>query len=126
MRPDDEPQTTPRMYFVGVTTKQSSIMRIFPEWSDILGLDARLVGFDVPLHAPAATYRGIVEQIKNDPLTRGALVTTHNGWIYFLCGWTYVMARIFHFTLSAERFQALSDAAGRISGYSRPASTVPR
>ena len=65
------------MYFIGVTTTRSSIMRVFPEWSDILGLGAAIVGYDAPIHAPAETYRFIVRHIKEDPLSMGALVTTH-------------------------------------------------
>jgi shikimate dehydrogenase len=65
------------MYFIGVTTKQSSMMRIFPKWSEILGLNAVLEGYDAPLHAPAHMYQEIVDHVKHDPLVKGALVTTH-------------------------------------------------
>jgi len=67
----------PTMYFIGVTTSQSSIMRVFPRWSEILGLGAQIVGYDAPMHAPAGTYRAIVEHIRDDPLSMGALITTH-------------------------------------------------
>jgi shikimate 5-dehydrogenase len=65
------------MYFIGVTTGQSSIMRIFPQWSALWGLGATLEGYDAPIHAPAEMYRAIVNHIKHDPLSIGALVTTH-------------------------------------------------
>jgi len=71
------PCTVPTMYFIGVTTTQSSIMKVFPKWSDILGLGAQIRGYDAPIHAPAETYRRIVTHIQNDPLALGALVTTH-------------------------------------------------
>ncbi len=71
------PRRVPTMYFVGVTTRQSSIMKVFPKWSDVLGLGAQIDGYDAPLHAPAEHYRAIVEHIKSDPLSMGALVTTH-------------------------------------------------
>ena len=71
------PKTRPTMYFIGVTTTKSSIMRVFPKWSDILGLGAEIVGYDAPLHAPPETYQAIVDHIKRDPLSLGALVTTH-------------------------------------------------
>ena len=35
-----EPAKRPTMYFVGVTTGQSSIMKMFPIWAKELGLDA--------------------------------------------------------------------------------------
>jgi len=72
-----EPRTIPALYFIGVSTTQSSIMKVFPKWSDILDLGAELVGYDAPIHAPAETYRSIVRHIKEDPLSMGALVTTH-------------------------------------------------
>jgi shikimate 5-dehydrogenase len=72
-----EPRTRPALYFVGVTTGKSSIMKVFPKWSDILGLGADIVGYDAPIHADAEVYRAIVSHIKADPLSMGALVTTH-------------------------------------------------
>ncbi|GAB4551840.1 MAG: shikimate dehydrogenase [Anaerolineae bacterium] len=71
------PRSVPTFYFVGVTTGQSSIMKVFPKWMDVIGLDVEIAGIDAPLHAPAETYRAIVEHIKTDPMVRGALVTTH-------------------------------------------------
>jgi shikimate dehydrogenase len=71
-------QKAPTMYFIGVTTGQSSIMRLFPLWAEVLGLKhAQLIGVDLPLHAAPERYRQAVAQIKNDPLSLGALVTTH-------------------------------------------------
>jgi shikimate dehydrogenase len=67
----------PTMYFIGVTTGSSSILKIFPLWAEILGIDAQLIGHDLPLDASENQYREIVEHIKSDPLARGALVTTH-------------------------------------------------
>lgn len=71
------PKTRPTMYFIGVTTTKSSIMRVFPKWSEILGLGADIIGYDASLHAPPEIYQAIVDHIKRDPLSMGALVTTH-------------------------------------------------
>jgi shikimate 5-dehydrogenase len=66
------------MIFIGVTTAQSSINRIFPRWAEALGLgECVLAGLDFRLHDEPARYREAVEFIKRDPLTLGALVTTH-------------------------------------------------
>ncbi|MGL6193576.1 MAG: shikimate dehydrogenase family protein [Thermoguttaceae bacterium] len=73
--PDKATQKT--MYFIGVTTAQSSIMKVFPRWMQILGIDAVIKGIDVAIHAPADDYRQVVDFIKHDPLSLGALVTTH-------------------------------------------------
>ncbi len=71
-----------RMLFVGVDTRGSSIHRIFPRWAAILGLEAELVGRDVPLGAAPDAFRTVVEDIRSDPQIRGALVTTHKVSIY--------------------------------------------
>ena len=65
------------MYFIGVTTGKSSIMRVFPNWAAQLGLDAVIQGIDLPLHDEPERYREVVWFIKDDPLSLGALVTTH-------------------------------------------------
>jgi len=77
-----ESAKTPTMYFIGVTTGHSSIMKVFPVWSEALGLGAVIRGIDLPLHAPAEDYRAVVEFIRDDPLSLGALVTTHKIDLY--------------------------------------------
>jgi shikimate 5-dehydrogenase len=73
-----EKATVPTMYFIGVTTEKSSIMKVFPLWAKELGLkDAVIKGIDIGIHAPAKDYIEVVDFIKNDPLSVGALVTTH-------------------------------------------------
>jgi shikimate 5-dehydrogenase len=71
------PAIEPTMYFVGVTTNKSSIMKVFPAWAEELGLDATLKGIDLPPGAPSQAYRDVVGFLKSDPLSLGALVTTH-------------------------------------------------
>lgn len=68
---------TPTMYFIGVTTGKSSIMKVFPEWMKAMGKDACLKGIDLPIHADVEAYRQVVNFIKEDPMSLGALVTTH-------------------------------------------------
>jgi len=80
------PAERPTLYFIGVTTGSSSIMRVFPAWAAYLGLaDAAIVGIDFPLHAEPARYREAVSFIKHDPLSRGALVTTHKIDLFEAC-----------------------------------------
>lgn len=73
-----------RFRFVGVTTGGSSIMRIFPRWREALGLgsDVEVAGLDIPVGAGAERYRAAVEQLRDDPATVGALVTTHKIGVY--------------------------------------------
>jgi shikimate 5-dehydrogenase len=80
------PAGRPTMYFIGVSTAHSSIMKVFPRWAEYLGIpDAQLTGIDFPLHAEPAAYRTAVEFIKSDPLSRGALVTTHKIDLFSAC-----------------------------------------
>lgn len=78
-----EPATRPTFYFIGVTTGGSSIRSVFPRWAEALGLgNVELVGIDLVLHAPDEQYRTVVEFLKADPLSLGALVTTHKIDLY--------------------------------------------
>src|SRR5690242_13993875 len=80
------PSTKRTMIFIGVTTAQSSINKVFPRWAEYLGLgDCELRGMDFPLHDDPARYREAVEFMKNDPLSLGALVTTHKLDLYSAC-----------------------------------------
>lgn len=79
MTPDHlQPARKRTFYFVGVTTGKSSIMRVFPEWARYLKLgDCVIEGIDCRIHDSADAYRKVVSFIKSDPLSLGALVTTH-------------------------------------------------
>ena len=78
-----EPATISTMYFIGVTTTKSSIMQVFPKWAQALNLNgAILKGIDIDIHADPEIYREVVSFIKDDPLSLGALVTTHKIDLY--------------------------------------------
>lgn len=80
------PATKPTLYFIGVTTGKSSIMKVFPAWAEHLGLkNAVIKGIDFPPHADPAAYRVAVEFIRKDPLSLGALITTHKIDLYKAC-----------------------------------------
>lgn len=73
----------PTFYFLGVTTGSSSINKVFPLWMDVLGQpEVILEGVDHPIHDEPENYRQSVAQIKYDPLSLGALVTTHKMDVY--------------------------------------------
>ncbi|MDR1972199.1 MAG: shikimate dehydrogenase [Treponema sp.] len=80
-----EPAANPAFYFIGVTTGQSSIMKVFPRWAAALNIDAEIKGIDLPLHAPAEEYRRVAEFLKKDGLSLGALVTTHKLDLFKAC-----------------------------------------
>jgi shikimate 5-dehydrogenase len=71
-----------RMLFIGVSTSGSSIFELFPRWAAILGIEASLEGYDIPLGAPPEAFRAALEHIAADPRRLGALVTTHKVDVY--------------------------------------------
>jgi len=76
----------PTFYFIGVTTQKSSIMQVFPAWARHLGLgDVAICGIDFEPHAEPARYQEAVSFIKADPLSLGALVTTHKLDLFAAC-----------------------------------------
>jgi shikimate 5-dehydrogenase len=76
----------PILFFIGLSTGRSSIMSVFPTWTDCLGLgDCRIAGIDLPPHAPPAAYREVVGGIKTDPRAAGAVVTAHKIDLFNAC-----------------------------------------
>lgn len=71
------PATEPTFYFIGVTTGQSSIMKVFPAWADHLGISRCIKGIDCKWHDDPEVYRKVVQFLKDDELSLGGLVTTH-------------------------------------------------
>jgi shikimate 5-dehydrogenase len=68
----------PTFYFIGVTTGSSSINKVFPLWMEVMSRpDVVLEGVDHQIHDQPENYRKTVAQIKYDPNSLGALVTTH-------------------------------------------------
>jgi shikimate 5-dehydrogenase len=76
----------PTLYFLGVTTARSSIMKVFWQWARYLELGESVIkGFDFPPHDKPEHYREAVAFIKSDPLSLGALVTTHKIDLFKAC-----------------------------------------
>ncbi|MFN8471112.1 MAG: shikimate dehydrogenase [Anaerolineae bacterium] len=80
---DVKTKSVPTFYFIGVTTGKSSINKVFPLWMKELGHpEIVLEGMDLKIHDTAGAYRAAVAQMKYDPLSIGALVTTHKIDLY--------------------------------------------
>jgi shikimate 5-dehydrogenase len=57
-------------------------------------------------------YRGeldFMHQAIAQKESRGVIV--EDGWVYFVHGWTQVIAQVYHLDIDAELFQRLSDLA---------------
>ncbi len=80
---DIKTKSVPTFYFIGVTTGKSSINKVFPLWMKELGHpEVVLEGMDLKIHDTPEAYRAAVAQIKVDPQSLGALVTTHKIDLY--------------------------------------------
>lgn len=111
------------MGFVGVTTASSSIMKVFPLWADILGLPTRtLIGHDLPMDAAPAQYRAMVEQIRDDPHHRGALVTTHKMNVYAAA--SDLFDELDPFAVSCAEISSISQRGPLLSGRAKDPITV--
>lgn len=111
------------MGFVGVTTASSSIMKVFPLWADILGLPTRtLLGHDLPMDAEPAQYRAMVEQIRDDPHHRGALVTTHKMNVYAAAA--DLFDELDPFAVSCSEISSISKRGPVLSGRAKDPITV--
>lgn len=114
------PARRPTMYFIGVTTHQSSIMRIFPRWAAVLGLgDAELRGINFPLHDRPEHYRHVVQSIKDDPLACGALVTTHK--LDVLAASRDLFEELDEFAALMQEVSSIAKRGSRLVGHAKDA-----
>lgn len=114
-----EPATQKTLYFIGVTTGQSSIMQVYPRWAkEALGLgDTVIKGIDLEIHAPEEDYRKVVEFIKNDPLSMGALVTTHKIDLYNAA--KDMFEYLDPYAKMFGELSSISKKEGRLEGYAK-------
>jgi shikimate dehydrogenase len=120
-----ETRPVPTMEFIGVTTGNSSIMKIFPRWAQVLDLgEAKLKGCDLPLDAEPGLYRHAVEQIRADPLSMGALVTTHK--INLLAAALDLFDELDPYASLCEEVSCISKRDGRVIGHAKDPITAGR
>jgi shikimate dehydrogenase len=120
-----ETRPVPTMEFIGVTTGSSSIMKVFPRWAQVLDLgEARLKGRDLPLGAETDLYRQAVEQIRSDPLSMGALVTTHK--INLLAAARDLFDELDPYARLCEEVSCISKRDGRVIGHAKDPITAGR
>jgi shikimate dehydrogenase len=120
-----ETRPVPTMEFIGVTTGSSSIMKVFPRWAQVLDLgEVRLKGRDLPLGADPDVYRLAVEQIRSDPLSMGALVTTHK--INLLAAARDLFDEFDPYARLCEEVSCISKRDGRVIGHAKDPITAGR
>lgn len=108
----------PTMYFIGVTTGKSSIMKVFPQWAKALGLgDCVLKGIDFRPHDEPQRYREAVEHIKYDQRSLGALVTTHK--IDLLQASRDLFDDLDPYARTLGEISSISKCNGRLAGHAK-------
>lgn len=116
-------KTRPTFYFIGVTTTKSAIMRIFPLWMEILGTpEIVMEGVDLKIHDTREAYRNITAQIKCDPLSLGALVTTHKMDLYEAA--KDMFDYFDSYALAADEVSCISKNEGRLEGRAKDPITA--
>ena len=120
-----ETRHVPTLEFIGVTTGRSSIMKVFPRWAQVLDLGvARLKGRDLPLGAETDLYRQAVEQIRSDPLSMGALVTTHK--INLLAAARDLFDELDPYARLCEEVSCISKRDGQVIAHAKDPITAGR
>ena len=111
-------KAVPTFYFIGVTTGKSSIMKVFPLWMKVLGReDVVMEGVDCKIHDAPEAYRRAVAQIKFDPNSLGALVTTHK--IDLLTAARDMFDYLDPYALITDEISCISKLDGRLEGHAK-------
>lgn len=111
-------KSVPTFYFIGVTTGKSSIMKVFPLWMKVLGReDVVMEGVDCKIHGDPEEYRKAVAQIKYDPLSLGALVTTHK--IDLLTAARDMFDYLDPYAQITDEVSSISKLDGRLEGHAK-------
>lgn len=116
-------KTVPTFYFIGVTTSKSSIMNVFPLWMKVLERPEVVIeGWDCKIHDDPEVYRKAVAQIKNDPMSLGALVTTHK--IDLLSAARDMFEYLDPYALITDEISSISKLEGRLEGHAKDPITA--
>lgn len=116
-------KSVPTFYFIGVTTTKSSIMKVFPLWMKELGRpEVVMEGWDCKIHDEPEAYRKAVAQIKYDPNSLGALVTTHK--IDLLTACRDMFEYLDPYALITDEISSISKLDGRLEGHAKDPITA--
>ena len=111
-------KSVPTFYFIGVTTGKSSIMKVFPLWMKVLGREEVIMeGIDCKIHDDPGVYRNAVAQIKYDPFSLGALVTTHK--IDLLTAAREMFDYLDPYAMITGEVSSISKLEGRLEGHAK-------
>ena len=98
-------------------------MKVFPKWAEVLGLPTEnLIGHDLPMDATPEQYVAMVEQIRDDPHHRGALVTTHKMNVFAAA--SDLFDELDPFAVSCSEISSISKRGDRLIGRAKDPLTV--
>ena len=108
-----------QFWFIGVTTGQSMIMRLFPILAEVLGIQGtRMYGVDLPPGVEGQKIRETVQELRANSDDLGALVTTHK-----LAVWEEASDLFVKVDEHATRLQEISciskDKYGKLIGHAK-------
>ena len=108
-----------QFWFIGVTTGQSMIMRLFPILAEVLGIQGtRMYGVDLPPGVEGQKIRETVQELRANSDDLGALVTTHK-----LAVWEEASDLFAKVDEHATRLQEISciskDKYGKLIGHAK-------
>jgi shikimate dehydrogenase len=93
-------------------------MKVFPLWMKVLGReDVVMEGVDCKIHDEPEVYRKAVAQIKYDPQSLGALVTTHK--IDLLTAARDMFDYLDPYALITDEVSSISKLDGRLEGHAK-------
>jgi shikimate 5-dehydrogenase len=110
------------LVFIGVDTRRSSIMSLFPRWAELLGLDARIEGWDLRLGSAPSAYRDAVRRLAADPGVAGALVTSHKLDVYRHAG--ALFDELDRYARLCREISCISRRNGRLLGQAKDPVTA--
>lgn len=113
----DKPREKPTFYYIGVSTQQSSIMRVYPEWAEYFGISKSFIGVDFKIHDQPEKYRRMVQFIKNDKNSLGALVTSHKIDLYQAA--TNLFDKVGKYTELLGEISCISKRNGTLWGHAK-------
>src|SRR5262245_48433727 len=111
------------VWFVGVSTAGSLVHRAMEQWRPIVG-EVTVAGRDLPLDAPDAAFRALLDELGRDAGAAGAVVTSHKVAV-FRAGRDR-FARLDDVALACGEVNAVRRTPNRLLGFARDPVSVGR
>ncbi|MGD0895436.1 MAG: shikimate dehydrogenase [Acidimicrobiales bacterium] len=110
--------------FVGVSTRQSLVHRVWPRWQSVLGTACGVRSLELGLGADDADFVRLLDRMRDDAGVAGAVVTAHKVRVFSagqLC-----FARLDPLALACREVNAIRRAPDGLWGWARDPVSVGR